>query len=56
MNKLTCNELIALFNVLQFISVKDLLVSAMHGFADRQDTNSLDKSDVLSKAITSFLA
>ena len=41
MNKLTCNE---------------LLVSAMHGFADRQDTNSLDKSDVLSKAITSFLA
>ena len=53
--KLSLNELTALKFVLEFISVKDLLTSAMNHFAEQEDIHSKDNSDLCFKAITSFL-
>ena len=53
--KLSLDELIALKLVLEFVSVKDLLTSAMNHFAEQEYTHSKDNSDLCFKAITSFL-
>lgn len=53
--KLSLDELTALKLVLEFISVKDLLTSAMNSFAENEDIKSRDNADLCFKAITSFL-
>lgn len=53
--KLSLDELTALKLVLEFVSVKDLLTSAMNHFAEQEDTHSKDNADLCFKAITSFL-
>lgn len=53
--KLSLNELTALKLVLEFVSVKDLLTSAMNYFAEQEDTHSKDNAGLCFKAITSFL-
>lgn len=55
MCKANLNELAALQLVLEYVSVKDLLHSAMNGFAECDDTKSQDNADLCSKAITTFL-
>lgn len=55
MSKVSLNELAALRLVLEYIDVKDLLMSAMHGYAQSEDTHSQDNADLCSKAIYSFL-
>lgn len=55
MGKANLNELAALQLVLEYVSVKDLLHSAMNGFAECDDTESQDNADLCSKAINSFL-
>lgn len=56
MSKLHMDELAALRMVLEFISVKDLLTSAMHHFAETKDTKSTDNADLCYKAIATFLS
>lgn len=53
--KLSLDELTALKLVLEFVSVEDLLTSAMNYFAEQKDTHSKDNADLCFKAITSFL-
>lgn len=53
--KLSLDELTALKLVLEFVSVKDLLTSAMNGFAEEDTTKAKDNADLCFKAITSFL-
>jgi hypothetical protein len=53
--KLSLNEITALKLVLEFVSVKDLLTSAMNNFAEQSDVHSKDNADLCFKAITSFL-
>lgn len=53
--KLSLNELTALKLVLEFVSVKDLLESAMNHFSEQKDIHSKDNADLCFKAITSFL-
>ena len=53
--KLSLDELTALKLILEFVSVKDLLTSAMNYFAEQEDTHSKDNADLYFKAITSFL-
>lgn len=53
--KLSLDELTALKLALEFVSVKDLLTSAMNYFAEQEDTHSKDNADLCFKAITSFL-
>ena len=55
MSKISLNELAALRLVLEYVSIKDLLVSAMNGFSQDKDVRSQDNADVCSKAIHSFL-
>lgn len=55
MGKMNLNELAALQLVFNFVSVKDLLSSAMNHFAEQEDTKSKDNADVCYKAIASFL-
>ena len=55
MKKVSLDELTALRLVLEYVSVKDLLVNAMHGFALNDDVHSQDNADLCSKAIHSFL-
>lgn len=59
MLKVTANELSALTLVLQFVSVEELLKSAMSGFVDvpeKEVTESdKEKSDLCWKAIKAFL-
>lgn len=49
------NDDVALKLVLNYISVKDLLTSAMNHFAEQTDVRSKDNADVLFKAINTFL-
>lgn len=46
MSNINLNELAALQLVLEFVSVKDLLSSAMNQFAEQEDTHSKDNADV----------
>ena len=55
MDRVSLNELAALRLVLQYVSIKDLLTSAMNGFAQHEDTRSQDNADLCSKAVNSFL-
>lgn len=56
MGNINLNELAALQLVLEFVSVKDLLLSsAMNQFAEQEDTHSKDNADVCFKAIATFL-
>lgn len=55
MSKVSLNELAALQLVLEFVPVKDLLKSAMNGFADDNDVKSKENADLCYKAIASFL-
>ncbi len=55
MNNISLNDLAALKLVLEFVSVKDLLTSAMHYLSEQNDTRSKDNADVCFKAISSFL-
>ena len=55
MNGVSLDELAALRLVLECIGVKDLLVSAMNGFAQHDDIRSQDNADLCSKAVHSFL-
>ena len=49
------NEVIALQLVLNYVSVKDLLTSAMNYFAEQTDVRSKDNADTIFKAIDTFL-
>lgn len=49
------NDFMALHFVLSFMSVKELLVAAMHYFNEQENVSSKDCADTLFKAITSFL-
>lgn len=55
------NEEMALRCVLSFISVKDLLINAMNGYANQvdngthNDANTKDNIDTIYKAIETFL-
>lgn len=49
------NNDVALKLVLNYIEVKELLVSAMHYFAEQTDTQSKENADVIFKAIDTFL-
>ena len=55
MSNINLNELAVLQLVLEFVSVKDLLSSAMNQFAEQEDTHSKDNADVCFKAIATFL-
>lgn len=55
MGKVSLNELAALQIVLEYVSVKDLLTSAMNGFSEKEDTRSMDNADLCCKAIATFL-
>jgi hypothetical protein len=55
MCNLSFNELAALNLVLEFIPVKDLIVSAMNNFAEQEDTHSQDNADLCYKAVATFL-
>lgn len=49
------NNDVALKLVLNYIEVKELLVSAMHYFAEQADVQSKENADVIFKAIDTFL-
>lgn len=52
--KLSLDELTALKLVLEFVSVKDLLTSAMNHFAEQEDTHSKDNADFVLKLLLHF--
>lgn len=56
MDRVSFNELAALRLVLEYVSVKDLLISAMNGFSEKEDNHSQDNADLCSKAVHSFLS
>lgn len=49
------NDDVALKLALNYISVKELLTSAMNYFAEQTDVRSKDNADILFKAIDTFL-
>lgn len=49
------NEEVALKLVLNYISVKELITSAMNYFAEQTDVRSQDNADVCFKALDTFL-
>lgn len=51
MLKLSVEELSALNLVLNFVSVEELLTSAMNGFSDSEDTREQEKSDLCWKVL-----
>ena len=51
MMKVSLNEMAAF----EFISVKDLLTSAMNGFSENGDIRSKENADLCFKALESFL-
>jgi hypothetical protein len=53
--QVSLNELAALQLVLDCISVKDLISSAMNYMAEQKDTKSQDNANVCSEAISAFL-
>jgi hypothetical protein len=55
MGKVSLDELAALKLVLEFVNVKDLLSSAMNGFAEKEDIKSKDNANVCFEAISTFL-
>lgn len=55
MYKMNLNELAALQLVLDYVPLKDLLVSAMNNFAEKEDVRSQENADLCSKAINTFL-
>jgi hypothetical protein len=55
MGKVSLDELAALRLVLNFVSVKDLISSAMNNFAEQEDTKSKDNANVCFEAISTFL-
>lgn len=55
MKKMGLNEMSALQFVLEFVPLKDLLLSAMEGFSEKEDTRSQENADLCYKAISAFL-
>lgn len=55
MGNMNLNDMAALKLVLEFVSVKDLLSSAMNEFASQDDVKAKDNADLCFKAITTFL-
>jgi hypothetical protein len=55
MDKVNLNELAALRLVLNFVSVTDLLTSAMDSFSENNDTKSKDNANICFEAINTFL-
>lgn len=55
MNKMSLNDMAALQLVLEYVSVRELLSSAMEGFASKENTHAQDNADLCSKAVHSFL-
>lgn len=53
--KLSLNEITALYSVLEFIEVKDLLTSAMDNFYNINTVKAQDNADVIFKAVETFL-
>ena len=49
------NGTAAMSLIIQYISIKDLLSAAMHGFALDDTTKSQENADICSKAIETFL-
>ena len=54
-NKMSLNDMAALQLVLEDVSVRELLSSAMEGFASKENTHAQDNADLCSKAVHSFL-
>lgn len=50
------NEMAAVQLLLQFISLKDLITAAMHGFADGDNIKDKENADLCYKAIEAFLS
>lgn len=55
MSNISLNELAALQLVFEFVSVKDLLSSAMNHMAESDNINLQDSADTICKAIATFL-
>lgn len=55
MSNISLNELAALQLVFEFVSVKELLSSAMNYLATQEDVHSKDTADLCGKAIATFL-
>lgn len=55
MCQLSLDEVSALRLVLNYMTVKDVLVNAMHNLAEQTDVHSQDNADVCFKAINTFL-
>lgn len=54
-NKVSLNELAALKLVLEFISVDELLTTAMNEFASHEDVKSKENERICFEALSSFL-
>lgn len=54
-NKVSLNELAALKLVLEFISIDELLTSAMNEFASHEDVKSKENERICFEALSSFL-
>lgn len=54
-NKITLNEISALFFVLSYITVDQLLTSAMNGFSTENTAQSKDNEKICFNALHSFL-
>ena len=50
------NEMAAVQLLLQFISLKDLITAAMHGFADGDSVKDKENADLCYKAVEAFLS
>jgi len=53
--QITSNELLALTQVLQYMSVKDLLTSAMNDLSNKEQTRAKDNANLLFYAIHTYL-
>lgn len=53
--KLSLNEITALYSVLEFIEVKDLLTSAMDNCYNIDTVKAQDNADIIFKAVETFL-
>lgn len=55
MSKLNLNELAALQMTLEFIPLKDVLISAMNYMAESENVRDKDNADIIYKATATFL-
>ena len=55
MSNVSLDEMVALKLVLSNVSVKDLIQSAMKGFAESDETRQQDNANICSQAINTFL-